>query len=130
MSNHVHFLSAMPSNRSVAAFVQCLKTGSALRLRRILPDDVLVEFSDQAGLNQRQFWQRSFRSVVIAGEAMFWQKVNYIHDNPVRAGLVERQERFPWSSASLFAHGLWKEGRGIMGCFRGGGEEGDRSSTV
>jgi len=27
------------------------------------------------------------------------QKVNYIHQNPVRAGLVERAEDYRWSSA-------------------------------
>ena len=30
------------------------------------------------------------------------QKVNYIHQNPVRAGLVERAEYYRWSSVRLW----------------------------
>jgi hypothetical protein len=32
-------------------------------------------------------------------EAAFMQRVNYIHQNPVRAGLVARAEDYRWSSA-------------------------------
>jgi len=30
------------------------------------------------------------------------QKVNYIHQNPVRAGLVERAEDYRWSSVRIW----------------------------
>jgi hypothetical protein len=30
---------------------------------------------------------------------MLMQKVNYIHQNPVRAGLLEKAEDYRWSSA-------------------------------
>jgi hypothetical protein len=33
---------------------------------------------------------------------MFMQKVNYIHLNPVRAGLVERAEDYLFSSAQIW----------------------------
>jgi hypothetical protein len=36
---------------------------------------------------------------------MFIQKVNYIHENPARAGLVERAEDYRWSSVR------WWKGR-------------------
>jgi putative transposase len=32
-----------------------------------------------------------------------WTDVEYIHDNPVRRGLVERQVDWPWSSAGAYA---------------------------
>ena len=35
----------------------------------------------------------------VFSESFFMQKVNYIHLNPVRAGLVERAEDYRWSSA-------------------------------
>ena len=34
----------------------------------------------------------------IYSEDMFMQKVNYIHENPVRTGLVEKAEDYRWSS--------------------------------
>ena len=33
---------------------------------------------------------------------MIWQKINYIHANPVKAGLVESAKDYPWSSFSSF----------------------------
>lgn len=38
----------------------------------------------------------------MTGEETFMQKVNYIHQNPVRAGLVERAEDYKFSSARLW----------------------------
>ncbi len=51
------------------------------------------------------FWQYSFRSVVIESEEMFWQKMHYIHMNPVKAGYVEHAEDYRWSSARLVLEG-------------------------
>lgn len=33
---------------------------------------------------------------------MFMEKVNYIHQNPVKAGLSERIEDYRWSSARIW----------------------------
>lgn len=32
-------------------------------------------------------------------DQMIWQKVNYIHENPVRAGIVDKPEDYLYSSA-------------------------------
>ncbi|MBA3569673.1 MAG: hypothetical protein H0W28_10065 [Pyrinomonadaceae bacterium] len=36
-------------------------------------------------------------------EDVFMQKVNYLHQNPVRAGLVEQAKDYRWSSARFWA---------------------------
>ena len=33
---------------------------------------------------------------------MIWQKINYIHSNPVRAGLVKAARDYQWSSFGSF----------------------------
>lgn len=33
---------------------------------------------------------------------MAWQKLNYIHNNPVKAGIVEKPEDYLYSSASAY----------------------------
>ncbi len=33
---------------------------------------------------------------------MIWQKIHYIHSNPVKAGLVETAKDYPWSSFRSF----------------------------
>jgi putative transposase len=47
-------------------------------------------------------WQQEKTVFSIYSEAMFMQKVNYIHLIPVRAGLVESAVDYRWSSARIW----------------------------
>jgi hypothetical protein len=46
----------------------------------------------------REYWDRYVRD-----EQHFEAVVRYIHDNPVKAGLVGKADDWPWSSAREFA---------------------------
>jgi REP element-mobilizing transposase RayT len=46
-----------------------------------------------------QVWQEGFHPKMITSEEMFEQKVDYIHHNPVRTGMVEKAEDWLYSSA-------------------------------
>lgn len=48
-------------------------------------------------------WQHHPDSLEIFGEDTFRQKVEYIHQNPVRAGLVNDSLEYRFSSARLWA---------------------------
>lgn len=48
---------------------------------------------------QRKLWMKRFDDEVIRDQRMFWTKLNYIHNNPVKAGLVRRAEDYKYSSA-------------------------------
>jgi hypothetical protein len=50
---------------------------------------------------QPRLFGRALRSVKI-----YYEKVEYIHLNPVRAGLVQRAEEWPWSSVRDYKAGL------------------------
>lgn len=47
-------------------------------------------------------WQVEKNVLPVFSERMFMQKVNYIHQNPVRSGLVERAVDYRWSSARIW----------------------------
>ena len=47
-------------------------------------------------------WQQEKNVFSIFSEAVFMQKVNYIHLNPVRAGLVGRAIDYRWLSARIW----------------------------
>jgi putative transposase len=47
-------------------------------------------------------WEHHSNALPIFSESMFMQKVNYIHQNPVRAELVERAEDYRWSSVRIW----------------------------
>jgi putative transposase len=113
MSNHLHFISRIPEGRDVSWFVQRIKSNSAKEIHPGLTADHLAALSMQKGLNRRSVWQDGFRSIRLRSEEMFWQKVKYIHLNPVRAGLVEAPEAYLWSSAALFLNGKWSEEEGL-----------------
>ena len=44
-------------------------------------------------------WQSRYDDVPVPGSDAVKTKLNYIHANPVRRGLVEEPEDYPWSSA-------------------------------
>ncbi len=50
-----------------------------------------------------QVWQEGFHPQQLISEEMLHQKINYLHHNPVRAGLVEQPEDWLHSSARDFA---------------------------
>lgn len=53
---------------------------------------------------RHSLWQHESNTFQIFSESMFMQKVNYIHQNPVRAGLVEQARDYRWSSARIWQH--------------------------
>jgi REP element-mobilizing transposase RayT len=52
--------------------------------------------------HEYSLWQQEKNVFSVFSEAVFMQKVNYIHQNPVRAGLVERAIDYRWSSARFW----------------------------
>ncbi len=49
-----------------------------------------------------QFWQQHNKPLEIKGQEMFDEKLLYIHQNPVQAGFVTREEDWKYSSARDF----------------------------
>jgi hypothetical protein len=47
-------------------------------------------------------WEHESNVFSVFSENVFVQKVNYVHQNPVRAGLVERAVDYRWSSARIW----------------------------
>ena len=90
-----------------------IKKNSAKRVLPHLSDDLRSKLSIQRGLNKRQMWKRSFRGIPTLSEKMFRQKVNYIHMNPVRAGLCERPLDYRRSSRWMYEEGLWQFDLGL-----------------
>ena len=55
-----------------------------------------------------QFWQHTNRPIPLISNEIFYQKLEYIHQNPVTAGFVDRMEDYPYSSAVDFYGGKGK----------------------
>jgi len=53
----------------------------------------------------QKFWQQRYDRQVIISDKVLSTKINYIHQNPVKAGLVKEPQDWKWSSAGDYLRG-------------------------
>ena len=53
-------------------------------------------------LKRGPIWMHDYWSEYLWDEKMIIQKIEYIHRNPIRRGLVDELGRYPWSSAAEY----------------------------
>ena len=67
------------------------------------------------GISDSRVWTPRYDRVAIHSEEAFRTKLEYIHNNPVKSGLVEKREDWSWSSARCYTSNengplpVWKE---------------------
>jgi REP element-mobilizing transposase RayT len=86
MPNHVHVVIAIKPRASLSRIVHSWKSYTATVINRCLR-------------RTGRLWQEDYWDRLIRDEKHFISAVDYIHGNPAKAGLVERAEDWPWSSA-------------------------------
>lgn len=74
-------------------------------LLRNLPSE-LKNYLVNAKDRKYQFWERNALSIEIWSENVLIQKLKYIHENPVRAGICRYPEEYRYSSALLYKTGI------------------------
>ena len=77
------------------------------KLDAINDNTLLTSFEEAAkGIKdqERKLWMKRFDDEVIRDQKMFLTKLNYIHKNPVNAGLVLKEVDFKYSSARNYAY--------------------------
>jgi putative transposase len=108
MPEHVHLLMSEPEIGTPSSTIQMLKQ----RVSRIvggLPDQGKTEISDPATRlhNHHIFWQKRFYDFNVFTQKKKIEKLNYMHMNPVKRGLVATPDQWIWSSYSAY-HGKGK----------------------
>jgi putative transposase len=88
MPNHVHILMTVPGEMSLEKAMQLIKGGFSFRANREL------------GF-RGEIWQRGFSDVRVVDERSFQQHKEYIEKNPVKAGLANSLEEYPFGSVYL-----------------------------
>ncbi|OJU45436.1 MAG: transposase [Bacteroidales bacterium 45-6] len=113
MSNHVHLL-AQSGTGKMSDSIREFKSFTARKLIEAIATETesrrewmlnLFEFSaKQHKRNEKyQLWTHENHAEFVYSEKFMQQKINYIHDNPVRAGIVAKPEDFVYSSAGSYA---------------------------
>ena len=115
MTNHIHMIIGSHKD-PLAAIVRDMKAYTSTRIHKVLSDhthesrkDWMLELFTEAGKqnsnnNKWQLWLQHNKPIEIVSPEMFYQKMEYIHRNPVKAGFVEHEEDWLYSSARDF-HG-------------------------
>jgi REP element-mobilizing transposase RayT len=97
MPDHTHLI-VNPKDGRIKEFTGTLKSISA---KAIINSAQGIEFKldSDGSLN---VWQESFKAIPLWSGWMIWQKINYIHANPVKAKLVSSAKDYRWSSFRAF----------------------------
>lgn len=64
--------------------------------------ELLESFRVSAADREYQIWERNPLSIELFSEKVYLQKVDYLHYNPVEAGLCEKPEDYYYSSARFY----------------------------
>ena len=91
MDNHFHLLLEANSRHNVSKIMQAILL-SYSRKYRIIHDYV------------GHLWQGRFNSKPIVGDVYIRECLEYVHNNPVRAKIVDDPQDYIWSSARFY-HG-------------------------
>lgn len=61
------------------------------------------EATKSSNVNHYQFWRHDNMPIELWSNKTIIQKINYVHQNPVKEGLVDREEDYKYSSAKDYA---------------------------
>ena len=108
MENHIHWIAVGPQiSKRVGEFKSFTATTILRQLeskgyRTLLQE--LQFFKARYKLDQQhQLWQDGSHPQQIDSDNMMWQKIEYIHNNPLRRGYVDDPGHWRYSSARIYA---------------------------
>jgi len=113
MSNHAHLL-VRSSNNNLSDVIRDLKRHTSRMIINSMQSEpesrmgwMLELFKKAASQHSRntyyQIWTHENHAEEIYSPKFTLQKIKYIHDNPVRAGIVARAEDYMYSSARNYS---------------------------
>jgi putative transposase len=89
-ANHYHFVAQAPDNgESLKRMIASLHSKTAIWLNR------------KDGTLRRKVWFQ-YWDVCLTYERSYLVRLNYVHNNPVKHGLIENAQNYPWCSMSWF----------------------------
>ncbi len=115
MSNHLHMIAQTPDNK-LSDFIRDYKRWISRQMRILIEEEnesrlewMKNRFEWRGRINAQnidfQFWEVGNHPKVILTPDFAWQKLEYIHMNPVRAQIVAEPEHYLYSSAIDYAGG-------------------------
>jgi putative transposase len=104
MPEHIHLRLSEPERGNPSTVMQAVKQGFARRILGRLRFQAATEPRRECH-GEEHIWQRRFYDFVLWSAQKRQEKLHYIHQNPVKRGLVDKPEQWPWSSARHYLLG-------------------------
>jgi len=92
-SETLRFVNGISSHRVISFLKENNYTTSLAKLRD----------TEKARKHEYSLWDGHSNVLPVFSERLFMQRVNYIHQNPVRAALAARAEEYRWSRACCWS---------------------------
>ena len=108
MENHIHIIWQLQAGKKREDVQRDFLKYTAQRIKKDMADnhpEELVNYKVNAKDRKYQFWERNPLSIEIWSEKVLLQKLRYIHENPIRAGLCRYQDDYKYSSVLLYKFG-------------------------
>lgn len=106
MPNHIHLLWCRQDEWLKRNVQQMFMKYTAQKLKFLMIDNRLHEELDtyRSTQSDRQyhFWERRSYAAQMYNRRTAWQKLHYIHNNPVKVGLCKQTEDYFYSSARFY----------------------------
>jgi putative transposase len=96
MPDHFHLI-VNPEDGNIREWTGALKSKSARAIVGNSPDGAFLKEDKES-----QVWQESFKALPLWSGWMIWQKIHYIHANPVKGKLCDSAKDYRWSSFKSF----------------------------
>ncbi len=114
MPNHVHLIAQSNGTESLSEVLRDLKKFTSREIVKKLNVEnntfakkTMSVFRKEGERLKRikkyKVWQDGNRPIVLFSNKFIWQKLNYIHNNAVEAGIVIKPEDYMYSSARNYA---------------------------
>jgi len=114
MTNHLHLIARAKDGYRLCDIIRDFKKFTAKKIIDKIKEEpesrrewLLYRFSFAGKFDNRiknyKVWQDTSHPVVLENNDIIDQKINYIHDNPVRALIVQNPQDYLFSSASDYA---------------------------
>ncbi|MBW6491200.1 MAG: transposase [Lentimicrobium sp.] len=108
MPNHVHFVIRAGGDILLQDILRDYKKFTSKAVTQAITDNIqesrkewlLQQFKTPKGF---RFWRADNKPIELWSNKVIDQKINYIHQNPVKKGLVLRPEEYLYSSAADYA---------------------------
>lgn len=109
MSSHIHLIWQTQEGHSPKSVQAAFMKYTAQQLKHSLTKSdphALAEFKVNKFDREYQIWKREPLSVGLITHELLWQKLGYIHQNSVKAGLCKSAEEYYYSSARFYFDGI------------------------